>query len=359
MMFTCKNTIKILMISVILLSSIFFCNVAHANVFTDSFFGLYSFINKHVVVQIKNDYCYNYILLYSSGEWKEGELRTSLGKRYCTSYQAPGVSSEKITKVVTQSLGEGVSVSQTNILSTSSVNNPTSDVYVPGFVDGTDLNINHIVYYTNLERKNNDSILVNLKENDILKNIALIRVRDMFTNQYFEHNSPTGDNASKEADKNNYSYITIGENIALGNFDGARGIVTAWMNSPGHKANILNKNYTEIGVYAEQGLYNNQKVWISAQVFGKPLSSCTGPDVSLKDKINTYKVSADSIFTNIKNVDVELKTLDTDNTQTYNLKISERNTLAGLYNNLAVEIKKLVVEYNKEVELFNSCLKTI
>ena len=131
------------------------------------------------------------------------------------------------------------------------------------------------------------------------------------------------------------------------------------MNSPGHRANILNKNYTEIGVYVMQGVYKGQNVWIATQIFGKPLTGCKEPDKTLKDNIAKYKVSADSIMASINKIDVELKTISTSDTQAYNSKVAERNTLAGLYNNLASEIKISVAEYNKEASIFNSCIKLI
>lgn len=359
MMFSIKNNRQILVTALILLSAAFCANEAKAATLTESVSSLISFFNNNVVGQIKKDFCRQYILSISSGEWKEGEFRTNLGKRICTSYSTPDTS-DKITSAKLQTLNGNTVVSQTETLSTSSVNNPTPDVYIPDFAaNGNDLSISQAIFWTNLERKNNDSNLINLKENSILKNIAAIRVKDMFTKSYFEHNSPTGDNVSKEAAKNSYTYITIGENIALGNFDGSKGLVTAWMNSPGHRANILNKNYTEIGIYAERGIYNGQSVWIAAQIFGKPISGCNEPEKSLKDKIAKYKSSADSMMVTIKNIDAELNTIDISDSQTHNTKVAERNTLAGLYNNLAAEIKTLVIEYNKEVALFNSCIKTL
>ena len=359
MAFHHKKYIKILIISLIFLSAVLCCNVARASTLTDSFSGLFSFINRNIIGQVKKDFCRQYVLGLSSGEWKDGEFRANLGKRFCASYSVPSVSAD-VTQTALQTLNGNSVVSTTETPDIFSVNNPKPDVYIPNpVINSSDLNVGQIINLTNIERKNNDSTLVNLKENNTLKNIAIVRVKDMFAQQYFEHNSPLGDNASKEAVVNGYSYITIGENIALGNFDGSKGLVTAWMNSPGHKANILNKNYTEIGVYAMQGAYKNQKVWIAAQIFGKPLSGCEEPDKTIKDKIDKYKVSADNILINIKNIDAELKALDVTDTQTYNSKVSERNTLAGLYNNLASEIKVLVAEFNKEAGVFNSCIKTI
>jgi uncharacterized protein YkwD len=358
MMFFRKNNRKILIISVVFLFLILFANVAKANTITDGISGIFNFINNQIIGQIKNDFCKQYILSISNGEWKTGELRTKLGNKVCTSYSVPKTSTGKINQTTLQNLNGGSNLSNTETPKISSANNPTPDVFSLNLTtNGTDLDAGQIFYLTNLERSNNDSNLVNLKLNNILKSIAAIRVKDMFANSYFEHNSPTGDNASKEAVKNGYSYITIGENIALGNFDGSKGVMTSWMNSPGHRANILNKNYTEIGIYATKGVYKGQNVWIAAQIFGKPMQGCNAPDKAIKDKIDKYKVSADSIMTSIKNIDAELKTIGTFDTQSYNSKVAERNTLAGLYNNLASEIKTLVAEYNNAAASYNSCIK--
>jgi len=334
-------------------------NIAKAdNTVVSGISDVFNFINKNIVSQIRNDFCKQYILSISTGEWKSDEFRTKIGKKVCTSYKISDNSTEKISQKTIQQLDLNSITTQAESTNTPSVNVPTPNVYIPDTVtSGTGLSISQIINLTNTERKNNNSSLVNLKENNTLKKIAMIRVRDMFNNQYFEHNSPTGDNVSKEAVSNNYSYVTIGENIALGNFAGSSGLVTAWMNSTGHRANILNTKYTEIGVYFEQGTYKGQSVWIAAQVFGKPASSCKSPDTSLKSKINSYKASAESIMTSITKIDEELKTISATDTTSYNAKVAERNTLATLYNNLAKEIKTKVAEYNEGVTEYNACVK--
>jgi uncharacterized protein YkwD len=357
-----KNSIKILIISLVFLTTASWSVTANASVASASVIGdfanLVNFFNKNVIGQIKNDFCRNYILGLSGGDWKENEIRSKIGKRICTAYSADLSSAEKIAKEIVDSLNNSVEFSGTEKPGTTTVNNPSPYVYIPENApsSGTDLNSGQVIYWTNLERLNNFGTSLNLKENNLLKNIAAIRVNDMFSLQYFEHNSPTGDNVSKEAIKNGYQYITIGENIALGNFGGSKELVDAWMNSPGHRANILNKNYTEIGVYASQGVYRGQDVWIAAQIFGKPMAGCREPDISLRDKISKYKVSAESLMNSIKKIDEELKVITS--TQEYNLKVAERNTIAGLYNNLAAEIKVLVAEYNKQASDYNNCIKT-
>lgn len=87
-----------------------------------------------------------------------------------------------------------------------------------------------------------------LKINDELQNVARIKAQDMVNNNYFSHTSPTYGSPFDMMKSFGISYKTAGENIA-GNSSNS-GAVNAWMNSPGHKANILNSsfNYTGIGV---------------------------------------------------------------------------------------------------------------
>lgn len=78
--------------------------------------------------------------------------------------------------------------------------------------------------------------------------VARIKAQDMVDNNYFSHNSPTYGSPFQMLSSFKISYKTAGENIAGNSSNSAA--VTAWMNSSGHKANILNSsfNYTGIGV---------------------------------------------------------------------------------------------------------------
>ncbi len=78
--------------------------------------------------------------------------------------------------------------------------------------------------------------------------VARIKAQDMVDNNYFSHNSPTYGSPFQMLNSFKISYKTAGENIA-GNSSNSSA-VTAWMNSSGHRANILNSsfNYTGIGV---------------------------------------------------------------------------------------------------------------
>lgn len=98
----------------------------------------------------------------------------------------------------------------------------------------------------NKQRTNNG--LAALKNDSEVQRVARIKAQDMVDNNYFSHASPTYGSPFDMLKSFKISYKTAGENIA-GNSSNSSA-VTAWMNSSGHKANILNSNfnYTGIGV---------------------------------------------------------------------------------------------------------------
>ena len=98
----------------------------------------------------------------------------------------------------------------------------------------------------NKQRTNNG--LAALKNDSEVQRVARIKAQDMVDNNYFSHTSPTYGLPFDMLKSFKISYKTAGENIA-GNSSNSSA-VTAWMNSSGHKANILNSNfnYTGIGV---------------------------------------------------------------------------------------------------------------
>ena len=92
-----------------------------------------------------------------------------------------------------------------------------------------------------------------LKANWELSRIARYKSQDMADNNYFSHTSPTYGSPFQMMKQFGITYRSAGENIAQG-YSTPQAVVNAWMNSPGHRANILNASYTQIGVgYVSQG----------------------------------------------------------------------------------------------------------
>ncbi|GFP75878.1 CAP domain-containing protein [Clostridium fungisolvens] len=129
-----------------------------------------------------------------------------------------------------------------------------------------------ILTYTNQERQK--AGLAPLTINTTAAKYARSKSEEMIRLNYFDHKSPVNGYISDIAQRNNWRYSYIGENIYTMNFTGQRvedvasgqSIVQSWMNSPGHRANILNKNYTQIGIGVT---YENGKV-MATQIFYTP-----------------------------------------------------------------------------------------
>lgn len=97
-----------------------------------------------------------------------------------------------------------------------------------------------------------------LTENWELSRVARYKSQDMVDNRYFSHTSPTYGTPFQMIKAFGLSFRTAGENIAYGQRT-PQAVVNAWMNSSGHRANILNASYTQIGVgYVSKGNYWTQ-----------------------------------------------------------------------------------------------------
>ncbi|MBJ8051412.1 serine protease [Bacillus cereus] len=114
-----------------------------------------------------------------------------------------------------------------------------------------------VVELTNAERTKQG--LSALQIDTELSKVARIKSEDMQKNNYFDHNSPTYGSPFDMMKKFGISYKSAGENIAQGQRTPEE-VVQAWMNSAGHRANILNSGFTHIGVgYVESGNYWTQQ----------------------------------------------------------------------------------------------------
>ncbi|MGM0881988.1 MAG: CAP domain-containing protein [Bacillota bacterium] len=86
-----------------------------------------------------------------------------------------------------------------------------------------------------------------VKSDALLTKVATEKARDMDVNNYFSHTSPTYGSPFDMMRQFGVTYSYAGENIASGQRT-PQEVMTAWMNSSGHRANILGKNFTKIGV---------------------------------------------------------------------------------------------------------------
>jgi len=235
-----------------------------------------------------------------------------------------------------------------------------------------------VVTLTNRERTSNG--LTNLTENQLLHSIAEDRARDMLEKDYFGHISPTGVQASDVAQKIGYRYKIIAENIASGTFLTNQKIVDGWMQSPGHRKNILSSEIKEIGVSVMKGKMGGTETWVAVQIFGlqSPAVStklCALPSQRLLNEIEVKKAELrglnerqdslrkelDSEKTTIE-LDQMLGKKDSKKNHDLNVKIKTYNEKSRWHNEFLAEIKakdavlnSMIEEYNRTLQSYKDC----
>ena len=115
-----------------------------------------------------------------------------------------------------------------------------------GEIVGTEITYENIFNGVNQERY---KIGVELLARDpLLDEIAKDKLNDMLLHAYFDHNNPKTSKVFEDwFNERNAPYSYVGENLIKG-FDTVQETVDAWMNSPSHKASMLNKNYSRTGI---------------------------------------------------------------------------------------------------------------
>lgn len=113
-----------------------------------------------------------------------------------------------------------------------------------------------------------------LKENKMLSEAARQKAADMFAFNYWAHISPSGRSPWIFFTDVGYKYQYAGENLAR-DFRDPDSVVTAWMNSPSHRENVVNTKYQEIGVAVVDGTLQGVETALVVQLFGTPYGAAT------------------------------------------------------------------------------------
>jgi uncharacterized protein YkwD len=243
-----------------------------------------------------------------------------------------------------------------------------------------------VIAQTNIQRQTILGAGFGLHENSLLDIAAQNKVNDMFSGQYFEHTSPKGADAGDLAIAAGYEYILVGENLAMGDFDSDTDLVQAWMDSPGHRENILRAGYEEIGVAVGYGMFKGRKTWLAVQEFGIPRSACPGIDEALslaidgaKSKLDAFGSARDQLLSKIEQerktalvLEKELDGLaaaggsyDAAKSKQEELNravarlngdIDNYNAAIALMRSQYEHYKKDINEYNRQMAVFNDCL---
>lgn len=160
-----------------------------------------------------------------------------------------------------------------------------------------------LVDLANGDRKN--VAVASLKVNPLLEEAARLKAKDMAEKGYFAHYSPEGASPWQWINKAGYKFVYAGENLAI-NFDDSESVNNAWMNSPGHRANILNGHFTEIGIATAKGMYQGMETIFVVQMFGSPAKEApvavqdTNPAPNIVEDTSNNEVLGET-FMSVKN----------------------------------------------------------
>lgn len=131
----------------------------------------------------------------------------------------------------------------------------------------TDISARHVVGAVNAERSASGGAV--LAVDDRLTRAAQAKADDMVSRDYWSHHTPDGQPPWVFIRDQDYTYSHAGENLAR-DFATSTGVVAGWMASPGHRDNVLNGHYTEIGVAQADGRIDGEETTVVVALFAAP-----------------------------------------------------------------------------------------
>lgn len=135
--------------------------------------------------------------------------------------------------------------------------------------------------------------------NQTLGQAAAAKGQDMFNEQYWAHTSPKGLTPWKFMADVDYTYSVAGENLAR-DFSDTSSMVSAWMQSPTHRANILNSRYQDIGIAVIDGTLQGYETTLVVQMFGAPRALAADTD-NIPEAASTQQLSVEEILPETSN----------------------------------------------------------
>ncbi len=131
------------------------------------------------------------------------------------------------------------------------------------------INASSLIEMTNAVRQ--EASLKPLEPNHKLTQASYRKAYDILNHGYFAHTNPSGKPFYQWIEEEGYNYLYAGENLAV-DFTTNEGVLAAWLQSPSHRANIINPNYQEIGLVTLRGTWQDHETVVVVQTFGSVLS---------------------------------------------------------------------------------------
>jgi len=219
--------------------------------------------------------------------------------------------------------------------------------------DSRDISAQAVFLLTNQERTQRGMAPFVSQSN--LTRMAELKIDDMVKNEYFEHVSPQGLGVEYFAEQASYQYLLIGENLAYGSFRDAEHVVEAWMDSPGHRSNILHDSYREIGIASRFVQFKGEWVWFVVQEFGVPGSVCQPLDDNLRAQIEEKTNELEQQNAELETESARINSRNPSSSG-YAEAVETFNQLVNDYNQGIREQRSLVQAFNQQVNEYNDCL---
>lgn len=203
-----------------------------------------------------------------------------------------------------------------------------------------------------------------LTVNTALNAAALARAVDMAEYGYFDHQNPiTGNGPAEAIAAAGYEAWVSRENIALGTWPSGEALVQGWIDSPGHRTNILDREVREIGVALvrdRRGAGSGFARLYAVQLFGKPLSDCgelPGPDE--RAAIEKLEARLELLNTQLREQRRELDDLHArmgraESRVQYNALVAARNQRVVEFNLGIAEADRVRGSLSESIDAFNA-----
>ncbi|MBI5449544.1 hypothetical protein HY948_04495 [Candidatus Gottesmanbacteria bacterium] len=156
----------------------------------------------------------------------------------------------------------------------------------------TDIHVERLLAETNAKRE--AAGLGSLQLDGQLSEAARRKAVDMFTKNYWSHNSPIGTTPWEFISESGYAYGVAGENLAK-NFSDSKSVVDAWMASPTHRDNLMKAGYRDIGFAVINGILNGEETTLVVQMFGSRLGSKSGQQQVQKTTVSSVAAATNQM----------------------------------------------------------------
>ncbi len=168
-------------------------------------------------------------------------------------------------------------------------------LFAPSAALASSMSASDLIQMTNAVRA--EQGIPELVPNHALTEAAQRKAEDLLGKAYFSHTTPEGKPFYEWIEESGYHYLYAGENLAI-DFSENEPLLSAWMGSPTHRANIVNSRYSDIGIVAARGNWGGRETTVVVQLFGSLLSdSPTVLGQALENASNDLGIRRDSLAT--------------------------------------------------------------